>query len=67
MSKNYEKVCTALNYIEHFLILDSTISGCISFFVFTFLVGIPIGIMISAIGWKICAITKKIKKYKSRI
>ena len=50
MSKNYEKVCTALNYIEHFLILDSTISGCISFFVFTFLVGIPIGIMISAIG-----------------
>ena len=50
MSENYEKVCTALNYIEHFLILDSTIRGCISFFAFTFLTRTPMGIMISAIG-----------------
>ena len=58
MSENYEKVCTALNYTEHFLILDSTIRGCISLFAFTFLTRIPMGIIISAIGWKICAITK---------
>ena len=31
MSKKDKKVCTTLNYIEHFLILVSTITGCISF------------------------------------
>ena len=29
MSKKHKKVCTTLNYIEHFLILASTITGCI--------------------------------------
>ena len=29
MSKKHQKVCTTLNYIEHFLILASTITGCI--------------------------------------
>ena len=32
--KKHKKVCTALNYIEHFLILSSTISECISISVF---------------------------------
>ena len=31
MSKKYKIVCTALNYIEHFLILASTINGCFQF------------------------------------
>ena len=55
------------NYIEHFLILASTITGCISISAFASLIGIPIGITSSAIGLKICAITAGIKKYKSLI
>ena len=30
MSKKHEKFCTSLNYIEHFLILGSTITGCVT-------------------------------------
>ena len=56
--------CTFLNYIEHFLILGSTVTGCVSISVFAFLVGIPIGIASSAIGLKIFVITAAIKKYK---
>ena len=29
ISKKYKKVCTTLNYIDHFLILISAITGCI--------------------------------------
>ena len=64
MSKKHKNVCITLNYIEYFLILSSTITGCISISVFASLVGIPIGITSSAIGLKICAITAAIKKYK---
>ena len=65
MSKNHIKVCTTLNYIEHFLILGSTITGCISISAFASLVGIPIGLMGSAMGLKIFPIIAGIKKYKS--
>ena len=64
MSKKHKKVCTTLNYIEHFLILGSTITGCVSISAFASLVGIPIVIANSAIGFKICAITASITKYK---
>ena len=57
MSKKHKKVCTTLNYIEHFLILTSRITGCISISAFASLLGIPIGFTSSAIGLKICAIT----------
>ena len=57
-------VCTFLNYIEHFLILGSTVTGCVSISVFASLVGIPIRIASSAIGLKIFVITAAIKKYK---
>ena len=56
-----------LNYIKHFLILGSTITRCISISAFASFNDIPIGIMSSAIGLKICAITAGIKKYKSII
>ena len=46
-----------LNYIEHLLILVSTITSCVSISAFTSLVGIPISITSSAIGLKICVIT----------
>ena len=44
MSKRYKKVCTTLNYIEHFLVLGSTVTGCILISAFAYLVGISIGI-----------------------
>ena len=66
-SKKHKKVCTTLNYIEHFLILVSTITGCVSTSAFVSLIGTPIEIINFAIGLKICAITAGIKKYKSII
>ena len=67
MSKKYKNVCTILNHIEPFRILASTISGCISISTFASLIDIPIGIMSSAVGLKICTITVGIKKYNSII
>ena len=37
MSKAHKKVCTTHNYIEYFLILAYTITGCILIFAFSFL------------------------------
>ena len=56
-----------LNYLEHFLVFIFAVSGCVSISAFASLVGIPIGIIISAVGLKISAITAEIKKYKSII
>ena len=42
--KSKKKVYTSLNYIKHFLILASTITGCVSISAFASLVGIPRGI-----------------------
>ena len=50
-----------------FFFLASTITGCVSISAFASLVGIPIGITSSAIGFKICGITAGIKNYKSII
>ena len=61
MSKKHKKVFRVLNYIEHLLILISTVTRCISIYAFASLVGIPIGITSSAIGLKICLITAGIK------
>ena len=67
MSKKHKKVCGTLNHIEHFIILGSTITGCVSISAFSSLVGILVGITSSATGFKICAITAGIKEYKSII
>ena len=67
MSKKHKKVGITLNYIEHFLILASTITGGISISAFASSLGIPLGITSSAIGLKICGIIAGIKKYKSII
>ena len=53
ISKKHKKVCTTLSYIEHFLNLGSTITGCVSISAFTSLVGIVVGSMSSAVGLKI--------------
>ena len=65
--KKHKRVCTTLNYIEHFLILASTMTGCVFISALASLVGIPIGITSSAIGLKFYAINAGIKKYKSII
>ena len=54
------------DYIEHFLILASTIAGCISISTFTSLVGITIGITSSEMELKICARKLIIKKKKKK-
>ena len=60
MSKKHKNVSTNLNYIEHFLILSSTITRCVSISDFTSLVGTLVEIASSVIGLKICAITAAI-------
>ena len=56
MSRKEKKVFTNLNYTQHFLILASTITGCISIYTFTSLLGIPIECTSSAVELKIWAI-----------
>ena len=63
MSKKHKKVCTTINYIEHF-ILVSVVTGCISISAFASLFCIPVGIKIYVIGLKICAITAEMEKYE---
>ena len=65
--KKYKKTCTTLNYIETFLILATTFTGCVSISTFASLIGIPIWITSSTIGLKIYVIIVGIKKYKSTI
>ena len=67
MGKKHKNMFTTLNYVEHFLILASAITRCVSVSAFASLIDIPIGIMSSSTGLKICAITPGIKKYKSII
>ena len=62
--QKHKKVGTTLKYIEHFLIIASTSTGCISIPAFASLLDVPIRIMSSEIGRKMCAITAKTKKYK---
>ena len=52
MRNRHKKVWITLNYTEHFHILASAFTGCISIFAFASLLGIAIGITSSAIGLK---------------
>ena len=65
--KIFKKTYKYLNYVEHLLILASTITGCVSISTFASLVCVAVGIKSSAVGVKICPITSGIKKYKSII
>ena len=64
-SEKYKKTCKYVNYVEHLLILTSTITDSIASSAFNSLVCVPVGIPSSSIGLKICAITAGIKRYKS--
>ena len=67
MSEKHKKTCKYLNYVEHLLILVSTVTDCVSISAFASLVCVPVGITSSAAGLKMCAITAGIKKYNSII
>ena len=67
MTKKHRKVCATSNCTEPLLILASAITGCVSFFTFVSLVGIPVGVTTSSLELKISAITAEIKKYQSII
>ena len=67
MSKKHKKICTTLNYIEHFIPLASVVTGCISISAFAYLLGIPWGITSFITGLKIWPITVKIENYWSII
>ena len=60
MSKKHKKFYTTLSYIEQFLILDSSVTGCISTSDFSSFLGISIGIPSYVAG--ICPIIAVIKK-----
>ena len=65
-SKKCKKVSKTLNYVEHVLILASTVTGCVCISTFTYLVGILVAIANSV--WIIIrAMTVTLKKYKSII
>ena len=61
ISRKHKKICTDLIYIEHFPILASTITGCISISSFAFLLAIPIGITSPAIGLKLSVMLQELK------
>ena len=65
MTKKYKNTCKYSNYVERFLILIATVTGCVSISAFASLVAILVGTTSSAVGIKICATTAGIKNYKS--
>ena len=67
ISRKYKSICKILSYIEHLLILVSTVTGHVSIFAFAALINIPVGIASSTAKIKTCAITAVIRKYKSII
>ena len=48
-SNKHKKVTTTLNYVEHFLILASEVTECISTSTYDYFLGISIGIASSSI------------------
>ena len=61
-----KEVCTTPDYIKHFHILAFAFTAFASVFAFAFLLDIPVGMVSSAVGLKICAIVAGIKKFKSK-
>ena len=64
MSEKYRNTCKYLNYVEHFLIIASTVTDCVSISAFASLVCVPVGITSSAVEINVSSITAGIKRYK---
>ena len=64
ISEKHTKITSAVNWFQHFLfiyfffiyIFLSALSGSVSSSAFNSLVSVPVGIVSSTAGWKICAI-----------
>ena len=67
MNKKHKKVYVSLDYIEQSFTLVSAVTRCVSISAFASLIDIPIGIVSSAVGLNICAITAGINNDKSTI
>ena len=57
INKKHKMICTTLKLYWTLLISASTVTGFISISTFTYFIGIPIGILSTAIELKICATT----------
>ena len=67
ISKKDKKTCKYLNYVEHLLVLPSTITGSVLICAFASLACVPVDIVSSAVGLKTSAITPAIKRSQSII
>ena len=68
MSEYKKKTCKYLNYVEHWIILVSAVTSCVSISAFASLVCDPVGIATSAVGIKMCkSVIKKKKKKHNKI
>ena len=61
ISNKQKNVCTTLDYVEHFLILATTVSEYTSTSAFASLFGILVRTASSAVALKVYAITARIK------
>ena len=64
MSNKHKMICATLNYIEHFLVVASTITGYVSISAFASLIGITMQTESSAIKINIA---QKLQELKSKI
>ena len=62
ISEKHKMICTTLNYIEHFLVVASTITRYVSISAFASLIGITMQIESSVIKINICTKTPGIIK-----
>ena len=65
ISAKQKKLCRALCYFEQILVFPSAVINCVSISAFASLFSVPAGIVSSAVGLKICAITAGIKTCES--
>ena len=66
-NKKHKNTCRNSNYFKNFLLFISAVAFCVSVSTFASLVGNAVGITSHAVELKICALTARIKKYKSII
>ena len=64
IGKKHKKVCMTLNFTEHLLILASAFTGYVSISAFASLAAIPLSIVSSVIGLKLCISIIKNKREK---
>ena len=67
MSKKHKEDFITLNYIEHLLVLLSSVTGCASVSSFPSLVGNPTGVECSTVALRTCLIKKKRRNQNKKV